>query len=574
MLGCTRSDSQENDGERLPSENEIRIVLKADPPGLNPILSTHSLSRYVSQQIFQTLNAKDPETFELRPCLASLPEVDTLPTGGLSYRYHLDTAARWPNNEPVRVSDVIFSLKAMLNLRVNAGPYRSYYSMISDIVPEEESGCFRVLTKEPYLLAAEAIGDLYIYPEYAYDPAGDLRSVSLSELTDSATAKRLEKESKPLLRFADRFNDRRTSTDPDRIVGSGPYRLTGWESGSKVRLERRPDYWASGRSEPWLMAIPEVLTFLIITDNTATANALRSNLADVVVDMPVEQFKDLRKEEFLQQRYDFITVPSFKYFNILLNQDDPLLADSLTRRALAHSVNVDKILSNLLPNLAERVIGPVLPTKEYYNRELPPIPYDLAKARELLRKAGWEDTDGDNVLEKVIDGERRDLRFDLLSFPTPTSEAVSIVTAQGAKKVGFDIRVVLQDPHKVMNRLNGGEYVASFYGQGFEPTPDDFSQLWSSTSIPPAGSNRGNFQNFEADSLIDRIALTTDGAERVPLYRRFQEIVYDNQPMIFLYSPYDRLVVSKRLQYQVSSLAPNLNFNALAVVPSDGPPTL
>ncbi|WP_168797555.1 ABC transporter substrate-binding protein [Neolewinella litorea] len=569
VLACTNGGLKTDIAEGRAPANEVRIVLKAEPLGLNPILSVQSISRYLTEQIFQTLNSQDPQTFELRPGLASLPETVRLPDGGLSYHYEIDSAATWPNGKPVLASDVVFSLKVLLNPLVEAGPFRPYYSMIRDVaVDPEDPRSFDVITRGPYLLAAQAIGDLYVYPEYAYDPEGLLRDVPLDELSDPERADELVKEIKELRQFAERFNDPAVGYEPDRVVGSGPYELVSWEPGDRLRLRRRDNYWARDRSEEWLAAYPQNLTFLIIPDNTTTANALRDHLVDVVVDMPIEQYQDLRDEEYLQQYYDFVTVPSFKYYSILLNQADPLLRDSLTRRALAHLVDVDQIITQLLPGLAERIIGPVLPAKDYYNRELPAIAYDVEKARDLLRRAGWRDTNDNHILDKVIDGERRELSFELLSTPSPTSEAVALEIAQSARAVGVDIRVMRQEPRTLLQELTTGNFTASFYGQGFEPTPDDFSQVWSSTSVPPSGTNRANFQNAEADSLIVRIARTIDPQSRAPLYRRFQEIIYDNQPMIFLYSPFDRLVVSKRLEYAPTSLAPNVNFNTLRIRPT------
>ena len=181
----------------------------------------------------------------------------------------------------------------------------------------------------------------------------------------------------------------------------------------------------------------------------------------------------------------------------------------------------------------------------------------------MLKEAGWEDTNGNGILDKEIDGERREFSFQLLSFNTPTSESFTIVAAEGARQVGVDIEVIRMEGRTLIKRLNDGNFTAAFNGQGVEPTPDDFSQVWLSTSVPPTGTNRVNFQNAEADSLIRKISVTMDSTSRSTLYHRFQEIIYANQPMIFLYSPFDLVVVSKRFDYQVSSIAPNLKFNAL-----------
>lgn len=547
---------------------EVRIVLKGKPPTLNPLLTTSSVSRYITEHIFQTLNYRNPTTYELSPALASLPEVRELSNGKTSYDYRLDSLAMWPNGSRVTAYDVIFTLKALLNpLIEKAGPYQSYYSMVSDVlVTSPDSLSFSVVTNRPYFLATESIGDLYVYPRYAYDPHGYLDEVSLAELT-SYTPDETDwiEENESLARFAQSFTNPEKGYIPSQIVGSGPYELESWQSGKTIKLRLREDYWARDRKEDHLRATPKWLTFEIITDNTTTANALRDQLVDVVIDMPLDQYLKLKEEDYLGEMYDFVTLPSLKYWSILLNQSDPLLADSLTRKALAYLVDVDGIVDNFFPGLARRVTGPVLPSKAYYNEGLQPIPYDPDKAKELLARAGWSDTNGNGILDKEIRGEVREMSFDLLTNSNPTNQGICLYIAQTASQVGVDVQVVRQESLRLLERLNTGQYTASLYGLLFEPTPDDFFQTWHSASVPPAGSNRGFFRSAEADSLIRQIAVTTDSVARAPLYKRFQEIVYQDQPMIFLYTPDVSLVISKRLDYTLISLAPNLHFNALRV---------
>ena len=548
---------------------EVRVVLKSEPPTLNPLLSVQSITRYVAEQIFQTLNHQNAITYNLDPELASLPVVETLPDGRLSYTYQLDSLARWPNGSRVTAADVIFSLKAMLNPLVDAGPYRPYYKMISDVeILSADSLDFRVLTERPYLLTLQALGDLYVFPRYAYDPKNLLGDLPLTVLTRPTESDNPAQWEERMRRFADDFNSPARGYDPDLVVGSGPYELRSWEAGQRIELELRDDYWGKHRAEDYMVGVPKLLSFDIMSDNMTTANALRDQLVDVVVDMPTAQYLQLRDESYLSSLYDFVSVPSLRYYSILFNQDDPLLQDSLTRRAFAHLVDVDRIMQRFFPDLAQRVTGPVLPTKSYYNADLAPLTYDPARARRLLAEAGWSDSDGDNILDREVNGELQVLRFTLLSYPNPTSEGVSILLQEAAREVGADIQIQKQEGRTLIDRLDEGKFTASFYGLGFEPSPDDFSQLWASTAVPPGGTNRGNFSNPEADSLIRQIAATTDSAARAPLYRRFQEIVYENQPMIFLYSPRAPLVISKRLDYKLISIAPHLHFNALRVRPT------
>jgi len=547
------------------TDNTLRIGMRTEPQGLNRVLSTQAAGRYVSEMIFQTINSQDPVTFEQVPLLASVADIKKEADGSVSYSYLINESATWPNGLPVTAADVIFSLKIVLNPLVLSGAYRPYYEMVSKIVtsPNNERR-FKVMTKGPYLLAEQSLGSLAIYPEYAYDPEGLLRSISLADLANSNKAQRLAENNADLKTFAEDFGSPGRSLDPALIAGSGPYRLVSWEDGQRITLERRSEYWAMDSSDPWLAAKPEKIVFHFIPDEGTMGNALRDELIDAVVDLGVEPFKQFREDEYLQERYDFATVPSIKYFGLLMNQNHPLMKDVKTRRAIAHLVDVDALIEQLFPgDLAARTTGPVLSAKSYYNEDLPPIPYDLNRAETLLSEAGWEDTNGDGTLDKEIDGVREEFRFEFLIFPSSASENVGALFDEWVSEAGIDVEVVVRDFRALYGEYNEGNYVMGIAGFGFDPTPDDFTQMWASTSVPPNGTNRSGFANQEADRLIKQIKVTLDDETRAPLYRRFQEIVYENQPMIFLFSPKDRIVVSRRFEYETTSLSPNIDFNSL-----------
>lgn len=571
LLAC-RQDTSYATGETTDApavafkhtDNVARIALRAEPTSLNPWLATDANTRYVREMIFQTLNSRDPQTQESVPLLAGLPDVSKEPDGGVSYSFLIDERATWPNGLPVTAADVIFSLKAVLNPLVEAGGYRPYYDMVANVVtsPNNERRV-KFITKRPYLLAEESLASIVVYPEYAYDPEGLLRNVRLADLTNPTVAKRLADRGGDLQTFADQFQDPALARDPARIVGSGPYALTSWEENQQLTLTRRDNYWAAKSDDPWLTAGPEQIVFRIIPDNATMLNALRDEAVDVVVAMSVDQFKEARNDEYLKARYDFETVQGLAFFGLLFNQNDPLLRDQQTRRALAHLTDVDALIEQLLPGLANRVVGPVLPSKTYYNDELPLIEYSLEQAEALLAEAGWSDTNGDGTVDKEIDGQREEFVLRFTTPNSPTSLAIGSLLQEWFRDAGVKLEIDQQDRRALGGILNKGDFDLFILGQGFDPNPDEFTQVWASTSVPPNGSNRGGFSNAEADRLIKQIKVTLDADERDPLYRRFQEIIYENQPMIFLFSPLDRVVVSKRFEFEPKSSSPNLNFNAL-----------
>ncbi len=553
------------EGGATTVEAPLNIGIRVEPNSLNPILTTQASARHVRELIFQSLNSIDGETYEEVPLLASLADVRNEPGGGVSYSYVIDESATWPNGLPVTAADVIFSLKAVMNPKVDAGPYRPYYYNISNVVtsPNNERR-FKVMTRRPYILAQQSLGSLVVYPEYAYDPEHLLRNVRIEDLTNEKTIGALADKDENLIKFGASFQDVALATEPNKIIGSGPYRVTSWEPGQQMILERRENYWAKESNEPSLAAASKKIVFKFINDAVPMINALRDETIDVAIDLDTEQYKTIRHEPYLTERYDFVAVPGINFYGLMMNQQHPVFRDQATRRAMAHLVDVDAIIEQLFgEGLASRVNGPVLAGKSYHADDLPAIEFNPDEAASLLTEAGWADTNGDGTLDQVIDGATTELSFPLMVFPTPTSQGVGALVAEWAKQVGIDVEVVVQSPQALYGELNKGNYAMALMGMGRDPAPDDFTQVWASTSVPPNGSNRSGFSNPEADKLIKQISVTLSEEKRDPLYRRFQEIIYENQPMVFLLSTSTRLVVSKDFQYETKSITPGLTINAI-----------
>jgi peptide/nickel transport system substrate-binding protein len=545
------------------NDNVLRIALRQEPQSLNPVMTAQADARYVNELIFQTLNDQDPETFELIPLLATVPDIRKEQGGGVSYSYEIDPKAKWPNGLPVTAADVIFSMKAVMNPEVQSGPYKPYYYNVKSIVtsPGNERR-FRVMTRRAYLLATQSIASLVVYPEYAYDPDQLLRNVKLGDLTNEKTAASLKGKNKDLMAFAEVFNDISMATEPDKIIGSGPYRLASWEAGQRITLEKRPGYWAEGSRKEELQGKPDNIVFEFIPDPQTTVNALRDEKIDFALNLSAGQFRELREDPFLSARYDFAAVPSTSFFGLTMNNREGVFKDKTTRQAMAYLIDVDAIIEQFFPNgLASRVHGPVLSGKSYY-ADLPHKDYDPEKALALLKSTGWEDTNGDGTLDREIGGTRQEFKFKFLTFPSPEAEGIGALMKEWMGEAGIEVEVVPMAGRALYAELDKGDFDMGLQGMGLDPNPDEFTQVWASTSVPPNGTNRTGFANAEADRLIKQIAVTVNAKARMPLYRRFQEIIHEEQPMVFLISPATRMVISKRFAYSTSPISPGVVFGA------------
>jgi len=197
---------------------------------------------------------------------------------------------------------------------------------------------------------------------------------------------------------------------------------------------------------------------------------------------------------------------------------------------------------------AKRMASNIVPTKKAeYNTALPLIPFDVEQAKKLLDEAGWKDSDGDNIRDKMIDGEKVPLSFDLnfMSGPQFIKDVVLMISEAmykagvKANPRGLDFAVFYEKAQKHDFDAMLGAWSGSCF-------PDDFTQTWHSSSWKSEGSNYTGFGTNGSDALIDSIKITLKDELRIPMVKRLQAIIYEEQPYVFLYSAQRKNVIHKR----------------------------
>ena len=120
--------------------------------------------------------------------------------------------------------------------------------------------------------------------------------------------------------------------------------------------------------------------------------------------------------------------------------------------------------------------------------------------------------------------------------------------AREAEKAGLTIKVQQLEFGVMTSRLK--EHQFDIYGAGFisHPLPTDMKQLWHTESWVNGGSNYFGFGTPHTDSLIDDIRITFDPEARRPIYSELQHISQDEAPVIFIYSPQERIIIHKRFE--------------------------
>lgn len=532
--------------------NSVTVRLESDPDRLNTILTKTQYGRMPTRLAHMSLMTFDEET--LVPWLIKKePEAVDLPNNAIRYSFEILDEATWDDGKPVTGYDYLFTLKAILHPKIET-VLRPLVEEITEVtIDAKNPKRFSVVMSPKTIYSRElATNTFNILPAHLLDPNGLMEGVSLAVLTNPAMQEVLLNNPK-LVAFAELFNAPAYSTDPKFLMGCGAYWIESWVPGEKVVLKRKKAWWGDKvvKTNPMFAAFPDEIIFKIIVDPAATTAALKNEEIDATNRLTPEDFVELQKNERVIERYNFFSPTAMIYYCIPVNMRVPKLADKRVRKAIAHVLDVDELIRELYLGYGERTCSPAPLNTPDYNRNLKPIPFDLNKAKTLLADAGWKDSNNNGIVDKVIDGKSTELSLTYYyAAGKEISQQTALLFQDNAKKAGIEI---------IPQALDGKEVVKRWATHNFEllSAGRTISSIWSpEQNWRTDADNRSGFGNAETDALIDKIPITFDAQKRRALYYRLQEIIFDEQAEIFLFSPKECVAIHKRFRAEPMSDSP------------------
>jgi peptide/nickel transport system substrate-binding protein len=270
-----------------------------------------------------------------------------------------------------------------------------------------------------------------------------------------------------------------------------------------------------------------------------TGLELRRGTTDLIVNDPDP---DIVHQLELDPRLRTATSPGADFQYIGTNLLDPILKDVRVRRALSYAIDRDAIVKYLRRGLAVPANG-LLPKESWaYEPSLPSYDYDPAKARALLDEAGYPDPDGDGPAMRM----RLTLKTQNLEFP----RLQATVIQQNLARVGVDLDVrTYEFATMYQDVLNGNFqlYALQWVG-GAMADPDILRRVFHSNQVPPAGFNRGRFNDPRVDALLDEASRTTDQARRKVLFGEAQRAIAEQVPYICLWTKINNVIGQRTLE--------------------------
>lgn len=527
--------------EKANAENGdwlIRLAL-SDAEKLNPVVTNDAVASGIILYIFENLLEIDRVTYQLKPLIAkSLPEISA---DNLSYTFDIKENVKFSDGVPLTGEDIVFTIKVVKNPFTDAAALRNYFNDVKSVeLVDGNKYKVRFNMSKPYFRAIYSIGDVEIIPKHILDKEKVTDKFSWSDLEEAS--KTFDSKKFPeLQKYADFINSEEISRDPKYVVGTGPYVLEKWNTGQSITLKRNENYWNKAE----LPNYPGKIILKTIKDqNAALVAAKNKEIDQMQVYQPTDFVENIKNPEQFSLKKALVIEPSYNY--IAWNNKSPLFSDKKVRWALSYAINRKDIIDKIVYGMATPIQSHVFLKSKYLNTDLPEIPYDINKARELLAEAGWKDTDGNGIIDKEINGKKTDFKFTFTNNQNPKRKKVLLILIEQLKQIGIEADIQEYEWSVFLDKVKKHDFDASYSGWQLSVTPDDPFQIWHSTQSDGEGSNYYSYNNPESDKLLEQNRMEFDETKRKEILTKWQKIVYDDQPVTFLWSEPVRYLYSDR----------------------------
>lgn len=485
------------DSAAAEAATDTLYVGVTNPMGnLSPINASGVSTRWVQRYYFDTLlEMTEPLKFESK--LAESFET----TDNQNYTIKLNPEAAWTDGTPITADDVVFTLNLMANPEVETvGLYLTALDGVNGssklesgteipnlVAVDDKTVTFRTKTPTDPNYVKEMIGtNIFIQPKHV------LESIPVNELEGS------EAFSRP-------------------TVTSGPYKFVEYAQDSYLELAANEDYY---RGAP---KIPSIFIRVMSGTNLATelqTGGVTMNASGGIGEISISDVEMMENVAGLSVETQPAWTTQFAYFN---NER----FDQNIRNAMAHAVNRDTIVDNLLKGNAEVTVGPYTSASPYKNEDLEPIAYDPEKAKEYIAKSEYDMNDPIEIM--VPTGNK-------------VREQSANLIEQDLEAVGFNVEQVTYDFPTTLEKARSGDYDV-YLGGIAVPVDPDMTSYFGSTG----GSNYAQVQNPEVDALLEQGKSETDSAKRKEIYDQFQVVMQEQAFILPLYSQNDIVIKNESL---------------------------
>ncbi len=520
-------------------ENSIIVHINNEPATLHPTNSSSYMRTLINQYIHRTLITYDAQEKKLIPDLLKAVPIATANPKFIAYQ--LKDSIFWDDGTAVTAEDVYFTFLVNSCPLVENFHAKTYLEALDEISIDKTDNrkCVFKMKGTSVRNIGFTTGFPVLQRRY-FDPENIFAAFTITQFRD----KKFQAVKYPALQaWAKTFNSGNYGRNPEYIRGLGAYQLKKWHAGQFLVLEKK-------KREVKNASI-NTLIFQVIKEPNALTLAFKQQNIDASILLLESVFKDLSADEKMTNSYNFACLNTWLYYYLAMNTRAeesgrlPFFTDKRVRKAMALLTPIDTLIE--LMQYGKRMVGPVYPENIEYNDSLTPIPYNVQQAIALLDAAGWKDTDGDGIRDKSYSGKKIPFSFDLLYFASRVDlKNLLLLIAESYERVGIKANLLPVSMGLLEERARKHQFDMLFSGCSEDFLPQDFAELWHTQSWRNGGVNYSGFGNAQSDALIDTINSLSTINERIAPSRKLQRIIYDEQPLIFLFRNKTYAAVHKR----------------------------
>lgn len=467
----------------------------ADARTLIPALASDSASGDICGMIYNGL-VKYDKNINL---IGDLAESWEIKEDGLVIIFHLRKNVFWHDGVSFNARDVEFTYQKLIDPNLKT-PYSGDFERVKSLEVIDDY-TVKVSYKEPFSPGLSSWG-MSIMPKHL-----------------------LENE------------DLNTTVFQRKPIGTGPYKFKSWKTQEKIELESNHEYF---EKRPYI----DRYIFRVIPDEATMFLELQTQGVDSSGLTPLQYTRQTDTPLF-KKNYQKFKLPSFGYTYLGYNLNNPKFQDKRVRQALNYAVDKEEIIKMVLLGLGRPSNGPFIPESWAYNDKVLASAFDPKKAKDLLKEAGWEDKNNDGWLEK----DNAVFEFTII---TNQGNEERIKTAQiiqaRLKDIGIKVKIKIIEWSVFLSEfINKRSFETVLLGWSLGREPDNFD-IWHSSKTKEGEFNFVGYKNQEVDLLLIEARRTFDQEKRKEYYRRINEILYEEQPYMFLYIPDSLSVLHSRFQ--------------------------
>lgn len=348
-----------------------------------------------------------------------------------------------------------------------------------------------------------------------------------------------------------------SNTKPSEFVTSGAFRLKEYVPAQRLVYERNPNYYVidgKGQKLPYL----DKYIILIVGDLNNELLKFKAGELDTVGlrGSNVALFKE--QERFSDYKiYNLGPDTGTMYFTFNLNTRkndkgkyyvNPVkqkwFNDVNFRRAVDFALDRENMVFNIARGVAAPLFTPEPLSSIYLNEKIAQgHSQDMNKARDLLMQSGfsWKN-------KKLYDKFGNKVEFDLYTNAGNTErESIGVMVKQDLEELGMTVNFKPIEFNTLVSKLvNSNDFdavIMGFTGSPLEPYGG--KNVWYSNGTlhvfnmrkTPEENNDLFAWEKKLNDIFDDASLELDFEKRKLLYDEYQQLVYDEKPIIYLYSP-------------------------------------